>query len=44
MKAVQLDGIMREAKSKRFFMNKRDTARLKAKNSARRRRYQGKTG
>jgi len=44
MKAVQVEGIIREAKSKRFFMNKRDTARMKAKNNARRRHYQGKTG
>lgn len=42
MKAVQMDGVIREAKSKRYFMSKRDVARMKAKNSAKRRRFQGK--
>ena len=41
-KMVQLDGILREAKSKRYFMSKRDASILKAKNSARRRRNQNK--
>jgi len=35
---VQMDGILREAKEHRYFLSKRDTARLKAKRSARRRR------
>jgi len=35
---VQMDGILREAKSHRYFLSKRETARLKAKKSARRRR------
>ncbi len=35
---VQMDGILREAKAHRYFLSKRDTARLKAKKSARRRR------
>ena len=39
-KAVQMDGIMREVKAKRYFMSKRDAARMKAKNSAKRRRLQ----
>lgn len=35
---VQMEGILREAKTHRYFMTKRETARLKAKKSARRRR------
>ena len=35
---VQMDGILREAKSHRYFMSNRETARLKAKKNARRRR------
>ncbi len=35
---VQMNGILREAKSHRHFLSKRDAARLKAKKSARRRR------
>jgi len=35
---VQMDGILREAKSHRYFLSKRETARLKAKKNARRRR------
>ena len=35
---VQMDGILREAKASRYFLSKRDAARLKAKKSARRRR------
>ncbi len=35
---VQMDGILREAKAHRYFLSKRDAARLKAKKSARRRR------
>ena len=38
---IQMGGILREAKSNRYFMSKRDAARIKAKNSARRRRRQG---
>ena len=37
-KIVQMDGILREAKAHRYFLSKRETARLKAKKSARRRR------
>lgn len=35
---VQMDGVLREAKSHRYFLSKREAARLKAKRSARRRR------
>ncbi|MFC2047742.1 30S ribosomal protein S21 [Chloroflexota bacterium] len=35
---VQMTGILREAKSHRYFLSKREAARLKAKKSARRRR------
>jgi len=35
---VQVSGILREAKARRRFVSKRDAARIKAKNSARRRR------
>lgn len=35
---VQLDGVLREAKSRRYFLSKREAARLKAKKNARRRR------
>lgn len=41
-RVVQTSGVLREAKTHRFFMSKRDTARLKAKNSARRRRRQNR--
>jgi len=34
---VQMDGILREAKAHRYFISKREAARLKAKKSARRR-------
>ena len=34
---VQMDGVLREAKSHRYFISKREAARLKAKKSARRR-------
>ncbi|MBU2609145.1 MAG: 30S ribosomal protein S21 [Chloroflexi bacterium] len=37
---IQMSGILREAKSHRHFISKRDAARIKAKNSARRRRRQ----
>ena len=37
-KMVQMAGILREAKTHRYFLSKRDAARLKAKKSARRRR------
>ena len=37
-KAVQIDGILREVKGHRYFLSKRETARLKAKKNARRRR------
>jgi ribosomal protein S21 len=35
---VQMDGVLREVKAHRYFISKRDAARLKAKRSARRRR------
>jgi len=34
---VQTSGVLREAKSHRHFISKRDAVRIKAKNSARRR-------
>ncbi|MFC2050754.1 30S ribosomal protein S21 [Chloroflexota bacterium] len=37
---VQMSGILREAKAHSRFISKRDAARIKAKNSARRRRRQ----
>jgi ribosomal protein S21 len=40
---VQVEGILREAKGHRHFVSKRDAARIKAKNDARRRRHQGNT-
>jgi ribosomal protein S21 len=40
---IQMDGILREAKANRHFVSRRDAARIKAKNSARRRRRQGNT-
>ena len=36
-KRVQMSGILREAKAHRYFLSKGETARLKAKRSARRR-------
>ena len=38
---VQMSGVLREAKSHRHFISKRDAARIKAKNSIRRKRRQG---
>ncbi|HEY31977.1 MAG TPA: 30S ribosomal protein S21 [Dehalococcoidia bacterium] len=38
---VQIEGVLREAKTHRHFVSKRDAARIKAKNNARRRRRQG---
>ncbi|MDH5364503.1 MAG: 30S ribosomal protein S21 [Dehalococcoidia bacterium] len=38
---VQMSGVLREAKAHRRFISKRDAARIKAKNSAKRRRRQG---
>jgi ribosomal protein S21 len=37
-KKVQMAGILREVKSRRYFLSKREAARLKAKRNARRRR------
>lgn len=34
---VQMSGILREAKAHRYYLSKRDAARLKAKRNARRR-------
>lgn len=35
---VQMDGVLREAKAHRYFLSKRDVARIKAKKNAKRRR------
>jgi ribosomal protein S21 len=35
---VQMNGVLREMKAHRYFLSKREAARLKAKRSARRRR------
>ena len=37
-RTVQMEGILREVKAHRYFLSKREAARLKAKRSARRRR------
>jgi ribosomal protein S21 len=37
-KMVQMSGILREAKAHRYFLSKRDAARLRIKKNARRRR------
>ena len=37
LKTVQMSGILREAKAKRFFVSRGDAARIKAKKAARRR-------
>lgn len=34
---VQIDGVLREAKARRYFISSRDTARIKARKNARRR-------
>jgi len=39
-RAVQVSGIMREVKARRYFLSKGEAARLKAKRSAGRRRKQ----
>ncbi len=41
-KQVQLSGIIREAKAKSRFVSKRDAYRIKARNSARRRKQQSR--
>ena len=38
LKTVQMSGILREAKSKSYFISRGDAARIKAKKAARRRR------
>ena len=43
-KEVQMSGIISEAKSRRHFISKRDAARIKAKNNAKRKRRQGNNG
>ena len=43
-KMVQVSGIMREAKTKLRFVSKRDADKIKAKNNARRRRYNDNAG
>jgi len=37
LKTVQMSGVLREAKAKRFFVSRGDAARIKAKKAARRR-------
>jgi len=37
-RVVQMDGVLREVKAHRYFLSKREAARLKAKKNARRRR------
>jgi ribosomal protein S21 len=37
-RTIQMSGILREAKTKRFFVSRGDAARIKAKNAARKRR------
>jgi small subunit ribosomal protein S21 len=39
-KAIELSGVLHEAKAKRFFISRGDAARIKAKKAARRRRRQ----
>lgn len=43
-KAVQMSGVLRDAKSSRYFISKGEKARLKAKQSAQRRRRLGNNG
>ena len=40
-RTIQMSGVLREAKASNHFVSKGDAARIKAKNSARRRRRQG---
>ena len=42
-RSVQMSGILREAKTHNHFVSKGDAARIKARNSARRRRKQQNT-
>jgi ribosomal protein S21 len=39
-KTIQLSGILREVKTKRYFVSRGDAARIKAKNASRKRRKQ----
>ncbi len=39
-RTIQLSGVLREAKAKRFFVSRGDAARIKAKAAERRRRKQ----
>ena len=39
-KTIQMSGVLRDAKAHRYFISKGDAARVKAKNSARKRRRQ----
>ena len=41
---VQIEGVLREAKTHRHFVSKRDAARIKAKNNAKRKRRQVDNG
>jgi len=41
-KMIQLSGVLREARSRRRFLSKRDTYLIKAKNNARRKRRQNR--
>ena len=37
-RVVQMDGVLREAKAHRYFLSKRDAARIKAKKNAKRKK------
>lgn len=39
-RTIQMSGVLREAKAHRYFVSKGDAARIKQKNSARKRRRQ----
>ena len=43
-KMVQISGVLREVKTHRHFLSRGEKARLKAQQSARRRRRQGNSG
>ncbi|OGO36883.1 MAG: 30S ribosomal protein S21 [Chloroflexi bacterium RBG_16_57_8] len=40
LKTIQMSGVLREAKAKRFFVSRGNAARIKAKKAAQRRRRQ----
>ena len=41
-KSIQLSGVLRELKNRRYFISRGNAARIKAKNATRRRRRQAK--